>query len=44
VQASLANDAAPELEALIALACAAEAAVHAMPGYARQIATALLPG
>jgi hypothetical protein len=44
VKASLASDAARELEALIALACAAEAAAHAMPSYARQVATALLPG
>ncbi len=44
VKALLASDAAPELEALIALACAAEAAAHAMPGYARRIAMALLPG
>jgi 8-oxo-dGTP pyrophosphatase MutT (NUDIX family) len=43
-KALLASDAAPELEALIPLACAAEAAAHAMPGYARQIAAALLPG
>jgi hypothetical protein len=42
VKARLASDAAPE--ALVTLACAAEAAAHAMPGYARQIATALLPG
>jgi len=43
VQASLTNDAAPELEALVPLASADEAAAHAMPGYARQIAMALLP-
>jgi hypothetical protein len=44
VKARLARDAAPELEVLVTLACAAETAAHAMPGYARQIATALLPG
>ena len=44
VKASLAGDAAPELEGLVTLACAAEADAHAMPGYARRIATALLPG
>ncbi len=44
VKAMLASEAAPELEALIALACTDEAAAHAMPRYARQIATALLPG
>ena len=44
VKARLASDAAPELEVLVTLGCAAEAAAHAMPGYARQIATALLPG
>jgi len=44
VKARLASDAAPELEGLVTLACAAEAVAHAMPGYARQIATALLPG
>jgi len=41
--ARLSNDAAPELEALIALNRAADAAQHAMPGYARRIAMALLP-
>ncbi len=44
VRALLASDAAPELETLITLASATEAAAHAMPAYARKIATALLPG
>jgi hypothetical protein len=39
----LSNDAAPELEALVALSRARDAAQHAMPGYARRIAMAMLP-
>ena len=39
----LANEALPELEALVTLRRAADAAAHAMPSYARRIAMALLP-
>ena len=39
----LANESLPELEALVALGRAADAAAHAMPSYARRIAMALLP-
>ncbi len=42
INARLARGAAPELEALVTLDRAADAAAHAMPGYARRIAMALL--
>jgi 8-oxo-dGTP pyrophosphatase MutT (NUDIX family) len=39
----LANEALPELEALVMLGRAADTTAHAMPSYARRIAMALLP-